>query len=145
VKGVLPLTAVLLTVGAQPAAAAFPGTNGLIAMERQSRGGIAIATVNGDGTGDRAGVIATGAENRDPSWAPDGRRLASGGDDGTARVWDPDDPGHPAVTLTGHAGSVWSVAWSPDGRRLAIRARLPGSHTKVFLLSAEGGVPQPLV
>ena len=31
----------------------------------------------------------------------------------------PDDPGRPAVTLTGHTGSVWSVAWSPDGRRLA--------------------------
>ena len=63
-------------------------------------------------TGHDAGV-------RTVAWAPDGRRLASGSDDGTARVWDPDDPGRPAVLLTGHAGSVWSVAWSPDGRWLA--------------------------
>ena len=35
VKGVLPSTAVLLAVAAQPAAAAFPGTNGPIAMERR--------------------------------------------------------------------------------------------------------------
>ena len=42
-KGVLPSTAVLLAVLAQPAAAAFTGTNGPIAMERPAAGGLSIA------------------------------------------------------------------------------------------------------
>jgi DNA-binding winged helix-turn-helix (wHTH) protein/Tol biopolymer transport system component len=40
---------------------------------------------------------------------------------------------------------VEASAWSPDGRRLAIRARRsPGKHAKVYLMSAEGGTPEPL-
>ena len=75
-KGVLPSTAVLLAVAAQPAAAAFPGTNGPIAMERPGPDGSRIATVNADGTGDRDRFVKVGPAERDASWSPDGRRLA---------------------------------------------------------------------
>jgi WD40 repeat protein len=55
------------------------------------------------------------------AWSPDGTRLASAGDDGTAIVWD---------TLTGQRVSalqdsygrgvrVTGLAWSPDGQSLA--------------------------
>jgi dipeptidyl aminopeptidase/acylaminoacyl peptidase len=50
------------------------------------------------------------------SWSPDGKRLATGSEDGTAKVWNVAD-GRELLTFKGH--TVWSVAWSPDGNRLA--------------------------
>jgi hypothetical protein len=52
------------------------------------------------------------------SWSADGTRLATGGEDRTAKVWDAAS-GRELLTLKGHAGWVWSASWSPDGTRLA--------------------------
>ncbi len=59
--------------------------------------------------------------HRDGIWAfafsPDGTRLASAGEDRTARLWDP-ATGALLATCRGHASKVVSVAFSPDGARL---------------------------
>jgi WD40 repeat protein len=52
------------------------------------------------------------------AFSPDGRLLASAGDDATVRLWDP-ATGQPAATLSGHDSRVNGVAFSPDGRLLA--------------------------
>ncbi|MGF7237113.1 MAG: WD40 repeat domain-containing protein, partial [Frankia sp.] len=48
---------------------------------------------------------------------PDGRQIITGGDDGTARVWDR-ATGQLQIILTGHSGRVRSVAVTPDGRQI---------------------------
>jgi WD40 repeat protein len=47
-----------------------------------------------------------------------GTCLASGGDDGTVRVWDA-TTGRELAAVKGHAGAISGVAYSPDGTRLA--------------------------
>lgn len=48
------------------------------------------------------------------AYSPDGRLLASGGEDRVVRLWSA-ETGQLLRTLTGHSGSVWSVAFAPDG------------------------------
>lgn len=70
------------------------------------------------------------------TWAPDSRFLASGGVDGTVRLWQVGS-GRLFRTLR-LQGPVSGVAWSPDGRTLACGLRPSGA---VLLFEARSGRP----
>lgn len=52
------------------------------------------------------------------AFSPDGRLLATGGDDDLIIIWD-SASGHELRALVGHSGYVNSLSFSPDGRLLA--------------------------
>jgi WD40 repeat protein len=58
--------------------------------------------------------------------SPDGRFLATTGDDGAARVWSTADRTEIA-TLLGHGGAVYAAAFAPDGARLATVGEADGT------------------
>jgi WD40 repeat protein len=60
----------------------------------------------------------TGSEVNSVAFSPDGRRIVSGSDDKTLRLWDVASGKLIGEPLVGHAKAVRSVAFSPDGRRL---------------------------
>ncbi|MEB3167964.1 MAG: TIR domain-containing protein [Synechococcaceae cyanobacterium] len=53
-------------------------------------------------------------------WSADGERLASGGDDGTVRLWEASS-GKELAVLEGHKGGVMSVGWDSEGAVWASR------------------------
>jgi WD40 repeat protein len=52
------------------------------------------------------------------AFSPDGRWVASGGEDNTVRLWDATTR-ELRRTFRGHTSVVSRVAFSPDGKRLA--------------------------
>jgi hypothetical protein len=101
------ITAVALALAA-PALGAFPGQNGKIAFE--SAGGI-VEAINPDGTGRT--TLTTGF---DPSWSPDGSRIAFRRGDG---LYVASADGSGATLIVAGGTRMGGPTWSPDGTQLA--------------------------
>ncbi|MBY0231018.1 MAG: WD40 repeat domain-containing protein [Gemmataceae bacterium] len=82
-----------------------PGSHHLVVIDAHA--GNTVQTLAGHQGGSRC-----------VAFAPDGRLLASGGEDGMVRLWDVQS-GRERVGLEWHLDSVCSVAFTPDGLTLA--------------------------
>jgi WD40 repeat protein/tRNA A-37 threonylcarbamoyl transferase component Bud32 len=94
--------------------AALPGVRGWTLETRAHRGGVQRA-----------------------AYSPASRLLATGGQDGTVRLLEPDG-GALRRILVGHAGAVTALAWSPDGTALASG----GADRTIRIWDAAAGRPR---
>ncbi|HUW56230.1 MAG TPA: protein kinase [Planctomycetota bacterium] len=59
---------------------------------------------------------------RSVGFSPDGKRIVSGSDDSTVKIWEA-ETGREIRTLVGHQGDVFSVVFTPDGKRVVSGSR----------------------
>ena len=52
------------------------------------------------------------------AFSPDGKKIVSGSEDKTIRVWDAETGKEIIPPLVGHSNIVYSVAFSPDGKKI---------------------------
>src|SRR5262249_21849735 len=68
------------------------------------------------------------------TFSPNARRLISGAEDATARIWDV-EAGREVTRLTGHVDAVNAVGFAPSGRRLVTL----GANGLTVVWDAESG------
>jgi len=78
------------------------------------------------------------AGDYDPSWSPDGRRIAFMSDrDGNREIYSVNADGTDVRNLTNDSASDYHPSWSPDGRRIAFVSTRDGNN-EIYAMDADG-------
>jgi WD40 repeat protein/class 3 adenylate cyclase len=102
---------------------AFPGPKGELRTVAWSAQGHQLVTGGGSQVTvwqlppDELELLGHTGDVLDARWSPDGTRIVTAGEDGTARIWDA-TTGEPLLAFADHEGAVYSAAWSPSGERV---------------------------
>jgi Tol biopolymer transport system component len=131
-------------------ASAFPGPNGQIVFSSNRDGNYEIYTMNADGTDQTRLTDNDNALDRQPSWSPDGEKIAFVSDrDSTGEgdeVGDVNaiysmnaDDGSDVTRLTDNDVPLDShPSWSPDGEKIAFVSFRDGNN-EIYSMNADDG------
>jgi Tol biopolymer transport system component len=129
--------AVGLAAGTEPVRAAFPGSNGLIAVS-SGRGhvGLDIWVMNASG-GEAKQLTDDPADDTDPAFSPDGRKIAFVRDYFSVWVMNADGSDQTLV-----AREARDPAWTPDGRISYAWYDKQADRLDIWTVGADGTNPQ---
>jgi Tol biopolymer transport system component len=94
-------------------------------------------------TGDARRLTADRDQNTDPSWSPDGKRIAFVKNRGSSDIYVMDADGANVTQLTHGEGLNRTPAWSPDGRRIVFATDRDGNW-EIYVMEADGSMPTNL-
>jgi Tol biopolymer transport system component len=136
--------AAMLLAPAEPAEAAFPGTNGKIAFVSTRDGNEEIYTMNPDGTVRR--LTNNSARDFEPVFSPDGAFITfTSFRDGNAEIYRMTDVGSGLTRLTFHPEYDENPVFSPDGEKIAFASSRAGGTSQIYTMNAspEGATNVP--
>ena len=114
-------------------AARAQSPDGRIAFVSDRDGNEEIYAMNADGSG-VVRLTNNSANDRYPSWSPDGRRIAFESDrDGNYEIYAMNADGSGLTRLTNDSASDRRPSWSPDSRRIAFDRR-----DEIYAMNADG-------
>jgi Tol biopolymer transport system component len=125
----------------QKAFASYPGINGKIALERCGRSRCAVWVTNADGTGLKRLVD----NASDPTWSPNGRRVAFARSvQGSSEIYVADAGGGSITRLTQNSVDDLQPTWSPSGEAVAFQ-RTEGESSSLYIKELDGAPSEPIV
>ena len=138
------LSLVVVSSGASPASAVFPGQNGKIAftgLTEENPGVFTpdVYTFNPNGSG-FVRLTNRPGNDRGPKWSPDGSKIAFISDrSGTRQVHMMNADGSNVEQLTsGPETGSSAPAWSPDGSRIAFARSVASGNNDIFIANSDG-------